>query len=332
MNLLVNLPRGFYHTPALEPVFARLASLGDVRRASHDTPEQIGPDLAWADAALMWSWPKLLPPLLDRAPRLRFVGHIDLSQSAARVALDRGLAISVGRSGFSPAVAEMALALILAALRKTSDYHAAMRRGDETWVRSFPDDIDPLERELSGRPVGIIGFGRVGRRLAELLQPFDGAIRAYDPFVLPHVARAAGVELAPLDALIAGSDVVVLSAASNAEGGGHLIGRGQIDACRRDAVFVNVARAALVDTAALVDRLRRGDLTAAVDVFDAEPLPLDHPLRGLPNAYLTPHRGGGLMASVTRILNGLIDDLARFEAGEPLAFPLTQNMLSALDQ
>ncbi|MGV3613795.1 MAG: NAD(P)-dependent oxidoreductase [Fimbriimonas sp.] len=330
LRLLVNLPPGFYRTPEVQPILARLNALGEVRRTSHNAALEIAGDLAWADAVLMWSWPALTEELLNEAPNLRFAAHLDLSQHAARVALARKLPVSVGRSAFSPAVAEMALGLILTSLRRVSTYHERMRGGSEAWVASFPDDIDPRERELTGRPLGIVGFGRVGRRLAELLEPFRVELRVVDPFVPSDALGRFGAKGVDLATLVRECDVIVLCAASN-EGTKALIGREEIDAMRQDAVFVNVARAALVDTDALVARLHRGDLVAPVDVFDQEPLPADHPLRTAPNALLTPHRAGGTMASVDRILSGLIDDLERFLKGEPLRQPLTEAMVAALD-
>lgn len=330
VRLLVNLPDGFYRVRALRPFFRELTRFATVRRRSHNTAGEIAGDLAWADVVLMWSWPKLLPGLLDRAPRLRMAAHLDISQQAAKVALERGLPVSVARGAFSPAVAEMAMALLLCVLRRVSDYHAAMRRGDERWVRSFPDDIDPLERRLAGLPVGLIGFGRIGRHLSGLLRPFDCPVRAYDPFVDAAVMQQHGVRKASLAEVISRSDAVVLCAPCN-PGTRHLLGGRQIASLRRNAVLVNVARAALVDTDALIGRLRRGDLYAAIDVFDQEPLPADHPLRTLPNAYLTPHRAGGVISSVCAILRSLIDDIRAFLAGRPISSPLTAAMLPALD-
>jgi phosphoglycerate dehydrogenase-like enzyme len=330
INLLVNLPGGFYKTAALKPIFARLNGFANVRRRSYNTAEEIGKDLAWADAVLMWSWPKLMPDLLDAAPKLKFAAQLDISQSAAKVALERGFPVSQGRSAWSPAVAEMALTLTLAVLRKTSDYHARMRVAKETWVGSFPDSIDPLERQLTGRPVAIVGFGQIGRRLRELLAPFGGEVRAVDPFVTPEAMQQQNVLKADLLGAIKASDVVVICAASNA-GTKHLIGAREIRAFRKNAVLVNCARAALVDTDALVARLKKGDMFAAVDVFDQEPLAKNHPLRKLPNAYLTPHRAGGVMASVERILTYLIDDLEAHLAGKPRKYALTEAMVGALD-
>ena len=221
---------------------------------------------------------------LDEAPQLGYAGHLDIRQEGARIALKRGLPVSISRHGFSPAVAEMALTLILGTLRRTSDYHAQMRGGTETWFQNLPADINLRERELTGRAVG----------------------------------------------MISASEVVVLCAAPNA-GTRHLLGPDQIARFRENAVFVNVARAALVDTEALVERLGRGDLFAALDVFDREPLEKDSPLRVLPNAYLNPHRAGGVMASVRRILHDLIDDLEASLAGNSRKYALTEKMLPRLD-
>jgi len=96
-------------------------------------------------------------------------------------------------------------------------------------------------------------------------------------------------------------------------------------------VLVNVARAALVDTGALVDRLRRGDLYAAIDVFDKEPLEADSPLRDIPNAFLTPHRAGGILASVQRTVSWLADDLEAHLAGRPRTYALVEAMVPSLD-
>ncbi len=326
MHLLINLPPTFFTTPSLQPHFARLERLAEVRKTSHDTQEQLAPDLARAEAVLVWAWPNLDDALLAQAPALRFVGQINTTQTTVRACLKRGIAISEVRHCWSPAVAEMALALILCGLRRVSDYHAAMRRAGEKWVEHFPADIDPLERELTGRPVGIVGFGGIGQRLAELLQPFHVTLRIYDPYLPEAVARRYGAQQVALHELIGASDVVVLCAANNPDAR-HLLGPQEIAALRPNAILVNVGRAMLVDMAALEERLRRGDLIAMLDVFDHEPLEADSPLRVLPNAYLTPHRAGGLLSSVERALTMLTDDLEAFLNGRERRYAVTEAML-----
>jgi phosphoglycerate dehydrogenase-like enzyme len=330
MNLLVNLPPTFYSQKELAPSWERLAKLGSVRQTSHNTPDEICADLAWADHILMWSWPVLDEALLDKTGKLGYAGHIDISQKGARVELERGIAVSVSRSGFSPAVAEMALGLILNGLRRISDYHSAMRAGTEKWVEVFPSDIDPLERELTGLTVGIVGLGQVGRRLAHFLQAFDVKLKVVDPFVPDAVVRNFEAERLDLDAMLPQCDVVVLCAASN-DGTSRLLNEARINALKAHALLVNVARAALVDYAALERRMKKGDLFAAIDVFDQEPLPVDSPLRNLPGLCLTPHRAGGLIASVMRNINWLIDDFEAHLKGEPRKYVLTEAMIPSLD-
>lgn len=330
---LVNLPSGFFTAPELIDLWQRLGRrVGEqnVRSTSHDTPEQIATDLAWAEAVLMWSWPKLDEALLVQAPDLRFAGHIDLVQPAAEAELKHGLSVAHARGGWSPAVAEMALGLMLTALRGLSGYHAAMRSGTEAWAANLPDDFPSVERELTGRTVSIVGLGRVGRRLAELLAPFHVTLKVHDPYLSDEVLAEFNAERCEVLPMAAACDVLVLCAANN-PGTAHLIDAEVIAAMPPHAILINVARAALVDTDALVARLAHGDLIAALDVFETEPLAADHPLRALPNALLTPHRAGGLRASVKRCIADLIEDFERHLNGQPLARPVTEAMIPALD-
>jgi phosphoglycerate dehydrogenase-like enzyme len=331
MNILVNLPTGFFSHAALKPQFDRLTRMGELRCTSHNTADEIRGDLAWAQAVIMWSWPKLTTDLLDAAPGLKYRGHIDIDRTAAEIALKRTTPISQSRGGWSPSVSEMALTLILACLRRTSEYHHDMRDGREPWVRDFPTDIDPRERQLTGRSVGIVGFGRIGRRLAGLLQPFHVQLKVCDPYVGDDALAPFNAARVTIDQLCEQAEIVVLCAAAN-DGTTHLINRDRIRRLRPNAVLINVARAALVDTEALVERLKQGDLIAAVDVFDVEPLPADSPLRRLPNLYLTPHRAGGVIESVERCVAWLIDDLEAVLQGKPQRNPLLAAMLPALDQ
>ncbi|MBC8103440.1 MAG: hypothetical protein H7Z41_12755 [Cytophagales bacterium] len=331
MHLLVNLPPGFFSASQLVPTFARLDTLAEtVTKTSCNNAVEILPYLREADAVLMWSWPKLTPALLDQCPRLGFSANLDISQQGARVLLERGIPVSVSRRGFSPAVAEMALTLLLATLRRTSGYHAALWAGTETWVSRFPEEIPAEERQLTGRRVGIIGFGAIGQRLAELLVPFHCEIAVHDPFLPDGVAERFGVRNGSVDDLVRHSEALVVCAAANA-GTRHVLEAGHLEALLPGTVLVNVSRAALVDSDALLARLQRGDLFAALDVFDQEPLPADSPLRVLPNVYLTPHRAGGIWESVVRIVDYLADDLQAFAQGKELRHALAESQISSLD-
>lgn len=329
-TLLVNLLPGFFEYAPLAAQFARLRERFVVRTASCNTQEEIRPHLKGVDAVLMWSWPVLTEELLDENPQLRISANLDVAQRGAKLLLERGTPVSCAKRAFSPAVAEMALTLILATLRRTSTFHSQMWRGEEPWVNAFPEEIDIHERQLTGRSVGIIGFGGIGQRLAELLAPFHCRVRAYDPFLPPEVASKFGAELTSLDALFEQSEIVVCCAAAN-EGSSHLVTKAHIEKLAPHSVFVNVSRAALIDYGALLARLERGDLFAALDVFEKEPLALDSAFRKLPNAYLTPHRAGGITESVQRLFSMLVDDLEAHFDGKPIKHAVTERMIPSLD-
>ncbi len=327
MRLLINLPPTFFTHPQLRPFFARFEALAtEIRYTSHDTTEDLMRDLPWAEALFMWAYPPLDEAELERCPDLKFVGQLNTTQAYVKAFLAKGIAHSEVRHCWSPAVAELALILILTGLRRTSAYHCAMRTGTEHWLINFPADIDPLERQLTGRAVGVIGFGAIGQRLAQLLAPFDVTLRVADPFLPAEIAARYNAQIVSVDDLIRTSEVVVLCAANN-PGARHVIGAPEIAALRPNAVLVNVGRSMLVDMDALQQRLAQGGLIAMLDVFDQEPLALDSPLRSLPNAFLTPHVGGGIMASVERALTMLGDDLEAFINGKPRKYAITASML-----
>jgi D-3-phosphoglycerate dehydrogenase len=337
MNLLINLPKTFFTVPQLADRWAKLGKLGENRHTSHDTPEQIMADLKWAEAVIMWSWPFFTDQMLAQTPKLKFVGQINSARTTVQACLGRGIAISETRHCWSPAVAEMALTLMLAGLRRTSDYHAAMRAGTEQWVADMPADVDVSERQLTGLTVGLVGFGGIGRRLAELLKPFHVNLLTHDPYVPASVAEGLGARLASVAEIAGSADVVVLCATgkepkpagrqAESEKIQYVFPAEAINAMRPMSVLVNISRASLVDMDALSVRLAKGDLIAMLDVFSAEPLPKDSPLRSLPNTYLTPHRAGGLMQSVERAIDWLSGDLMSFLENKPRKYGVTEAML-----
>jgi phosphoglycerate dehydrogenase-like enzyme len=205
-----------------------------------------------------------------------------------------------------------------------------MRDGTEAWLKDIPADIDPEERQLAGRKVGVVGFGRIGQRLAELMAPFAVDLVVYDPYIPETVLQKYGAARVDTTLELANrSEVIVLCAANN-EGSRHLIGREEIAALRPGCILVNVGRSSLMDMDALVERLGKGDITAMLDVFDIEPLEMDSSLRSLPNAFLTPHRGGGIMESITRSLALLTDDLEAVLEGREQKYALTESMMVSL--
>ncbi|MFO0911963.1 MAG: D-glycerate dehydrogenase [Pirellulales bacterium] len=223
--------------------------------------------------------------MMDRLPQLRTISnfgvgidHIDVA--AAR---ERGITVSNTPGVLDGAVADLAMTLLLAAARNL----AAMTRYYAQWFAGPPQV--QLGSDLEHQTLGIVGLGRIGGRVARRAQAF-GMRTIY------HNRRRsaeAGTELEymTLDQLLSESDFVMLTLPLTEETRG-LIGRAELQRMKPTAQLINVARGAIVDTAALMEALSAGWIAgAALDVTEPEPLPERHPLREMPNVFLTPHLG-----------------------------------------
>jgi D-3-phosphoglycerate dehydrogenase len=204
------------------------------------------------------------------------------------------------------AVAEMAVALLLAASRHLVAADADVRSGN-----MFRDGSIPYQRfrgaEIAGRTAGLVGLGAVGRALRWRLTGLGLRVIAYDPY--HDEARHS------LDDLLAEADIVSLHAPVTEDTAG-MIGAKQFGAMRDGVVFINTARAQLHDTDALVDALRAGKVAAAgLDHFAGEWLPTDHPLTGMSNVVLTPHIGGATWDTEARQAQMVADDLEALLGG-----------------
>jgi phosphoglycerate dehydrogenase-like enzyme len=267
--------------------------------------------------------------LLDRAPRLKLIGELEGDRFANRIDVEaaraRGIHVVDTTHGSSLPVAEWALGLMLIGLRNAGAQFRRLIGGDE--FRRSHDDPGFRLGELTDRSVGLIGFGHIGRRLVELLQPFRCSVTVFDPYVPKEVALALHVELAPLERVMAEPDVVVCTAPLTPRTR-RMIGASELDLLKPDAVFVNVSRGAIVDPDALIERASRGDIRVCIDVFDPEPIPAGSPIRDLPNVFLSPHIAGVTAACRPRFFSFMVDELERVRAGHDTLFDLTPATLA----
>lgn len=262
-----------------------------------------------------WGCPRLDATALDAVPGLRAVLHSagSVKGFVTPEVWRRGIAVSSAAAANAVPVAEYTLAMILLAGKDVLGARDRLRTG-----RVFPGwEIVPGIGN-HGRRVGVVGASRIGRRLLELLRPFDLRPGLTDPYLDEASAAALGVPLLPLDELLRGSDIVTLHAPATPRTH-HLIGRRELALMPDRAVLINTARGHLVDHRALTDELRAGRLTAVLDVTDPEPLPPDSPLYDLPNAFVTPHLAGSQGNEVARLGRTVAEEAARFVAGEPPA-------------
>ena len=315
-------------SPAAEE---RLASFGKVVAPGPGelTPETLPRLVESASAALTgWGTPPITAALLDRRPELKLLSH-----SAGSVRrLVPGEAIENGRLKVShvaihiaEAVAEFVLAQTLSILREPHLLDAGMKAGEP----GLELRRRHLGRLLGSLTVGLVGAGYVGRLVIRLLKAFDARVQVYDPFLALERAEELGVELVSLDTVLSTSDIVSLHAPVLPETR-QMIGPEHLRRLRDGAIFINTARSALVDEAALLAALKENRVIAAIDVFDTEPLPADSPFRSLPNAMLSPHAAGHTADSHKRQGATAVEEIGRFLRGEPLHHAVTTAMLSTM--
>lgn len=220
--------------------------------------------------------------ILTGATRLQAIARcgVGVDNLDHEAAAERGIAIHSTPEPPAEAVAELTLAGILSLLRRLPAADRAMRAG--RWRK-------PMGRLLRGRTVGLVGLGRVGKRLVELLTPFSCRLLATDPMPDEWFAERHDVHFVDLDRLLAEADIVSLHLAPPKDGA-TLLDRERLSRLAPAAILVNTARGGLVDEAALYDLLAAGKLAGAfLDVFADEPY--DGPLRELPQVLLSPHIG-----------------------------------------
>ena len=277
---------------------------------------------------------KLTPRLLAAAPRLRWVQaptasleHYIFPELAAHPCVLTNM-----RGLFSDVIADQVMGYVLCFARNLHVYvlQAAAGKwapvGGEAARVAFAsgpgtvNDIDRAHRHLGGATLGVVGLGAIGREVARRAAAFGMRVVAVDPRPADVPREVAAVWLVEeLPRLLAESEYVVIAAPHTPRSAG-MFGREQLRQMRRDAVLINIGRGALVALDDLVAALDAGELAgAALDVFETEPLPPDHPLWRMPGrVILTPHVAGYSPLIAGRHLDVLLDNVGRFARGEPL--------------
>ncbi len=230
-----------------------------------------------------------------------------------RRCFERGIRVLSAAPAFAGAVAEMALGLALSSSRDIVVGDRVMRARDERWL-SAAGDIDTFL--LSGKRVGFVGFGNIGKRLRALLEPFGCPMCAYDPWLTDVSLREERVEPIELERLLGTSQVIFVLATPTTENQA-MLSRDLLELIRPGSVLVLVSRAHVVDFEALTELVLAGRFRAAIDVFPAEPLEPDHPIRDAPGAVLSPHRAGLVAEALRDIGRRVVDDLEALVRGLP---------------
>ncbi|MBM3987522.1 MAG: phosphoglycerate dehydrogenase [Planctomycetes bacterium] len=240
-----------------------------------------------ADALVVRSATKVTRAVLDAAPQLRVVGRAGVGVDNVDVdaATARGVVVMNAPAGNTTTTAELTVALMLALARNVTRGDRAVRAGEWKLRGKLSGS------EISGKTLGVVGLGRIGRVVASRGLGLAMKVVAYDPYLAGERSPLEGVELLPLDELLARADFVTLHIPYSDETR-HILSRERIFAMKPGARLVNCARGGLVDEQALADALAQGRLKgAALDVFESEPPSKDHPLLSRDDVILTPHLG-----------------------------------------
>jgi D-3-phosphoglycerate dehydrogenase / 2-oxoglutarate reductase len=295
----------------------------------YTTETEVAQHLADADGLLI-IYAHIGELALSHLPKLKVIVRtgIGLDPIDLEAATVHGVCVANVPDYCVPEVSDHALALILACGRKLFPLDRAVHEG--TW-----DSIHtakPLVR-LEGQTVGIVGFGRIGRRLARLAKGVGFVVVAHDPFISPEQIAAAGTEPVTMDDLLARSDYVSLNCPLTAQTR-HLMGSQQLRRMKPTAHLINTSRGGVVDEQALIEALREQRLAgAALDVLEKEPPASDSPLLAMPNVILTPHAAYYSELSYPELRRRSAQEVARVLAGfypRSLANPGVKQRLRAL--
>ncbi|HTY16129.1 MAG TPA: phosphoglycerate dehydrogenase [Myxococcota bacterium] len=239
-----------------------------------------------AEGLVIRSGTKVTRAVLEAAEKLRVVGRagIGVDNVDVAAATERGVVVVNTPSGNNVTTAEHAIALLVSLARHVPQATASMKQGK--WEKSAFTGT-----ELCDRTLGVIGLGNIGRVVARLAQGLGMRVVGYDPHLPGDVAGKLDVDLVPLDDLLTRADAITVHVPKTKETTG-LLGAAAFAKCRRGVLVINAARGGIVDEKALLAALESGQVGgAALDVFEQEPPPADHPLVRHPRVVCTPHLG-----------------------------------------
>ncbi len=282
---------------------------------------------ALADAEVLftgWGCPPVDEQVLRDAPALRAVVHAagSVKHHVTDACWRRGIEVSSAAAANALPVAEYTVAAILLSNKRIPSIEARYRRDrtQQDWQGQFPWLGNYRRR------IGVVGASRIGRRVVELLRPFDFDVLVADPYLGEAEAAELGVTPMSLDDLARTSHVVSLHAPELPETR-HLMDARRLALMPTGATLINTSRGSLVDTDALVAELQRERLHAVLDVTDPDVLPTDSPLFTAPNLVLTPHIAGSLGNELSRMTAQALDELDRLAHGLPLAHRVLPEVL-----
>ena len=252
--------------------------------------------------------------LINRLPKLRMLGMTGARNASldSAACTARGVVVcnTVGGGNTEAATAELALGLLVAAARAIPAGDANIRAG------KFQEGV-PVGHALAGKTLGVIGLGRLGSHMARYGRALNMNLLAWSQNMTPDKAQAAGAAMVSKEELLSRSDAVSIHLVLSDRTRG-LIGAADIARMKPGAILINTSRGPIVDEKALIEAVQARRIVAALDVFDREPLPANHPLRTAPNVVMTPHLGYGVQETWQGFYPQSLENALAFLDGKPV--------------
>ncbi|MBY5825821.1 hydroxyacid dehydrogenase [Rhizobium leguminosarum] len=300
----------------MEPsVRAKLEKLGEVvlsedRQMPAEQVEELLPD-----TVLIFGQTDMPKERLDRAPKLKAIINVEsnfIPNIDYQACVERGIWVITPASAFASPVAEASLGMALDLARGFTWADRDFRAGSEKYGLAGNEGVF----RFAGAPVGIVGFGDLGKQLRELIRPFKNVVRVFDPWLPAEIMERLDCAPSTLDEVFKESRVVFVFASVTSDNEAF-IGRREFGLMQPGSAFLLMSRAAVVDFPAMLDAVRSGHITAATDVFPVEPVAADDPIREIPGLLLSAHRTGGTRDAFYEIGSMAVADAELIMKGLP---------------
>ncbi|SMC88406.1 hydroxyacid dehydrogenase [Rhizobium sp. RU36D] len=315
----------------MEPaVKARLEALGDVIVSEHRPMSADEVERYLPNTVLIFGQTDMPKERLDKAPGLKAIINVEsnfLPNIDYQACVERGIWVITPASAFASPVAEASLAMALDLARGITAADRDFRQGTERY--GLEGNANTFR--FAGAPVGIIGFGDLGRELRELIRPFKNKVRVLDPWLPNEIVERLDCQPSTLEEVLRESQVVFVFASVTLQNQGF-IGKNEFAMMRPGAAFLLMSRAALVDFSAMIEAAESGHIKVATDVFPEEPVAADDPVRKVSGILLSAHRTGGTRDAFYALGSMAVADAELIMKGLPprlcrRADPATASML-----
>jgi phosphoglycerate dehydrogenase-like enzyme len=307
---------GYFAPDILAEITKRVPHGFEFTAVKDDSREELLRVIKDADFFMGFGDWKIDASVLKLAPRLKFIQKwgIGVDKYDLNALREAGIPIAITAGVNSVAVAELALALMLAASRRVVLLDRTTREG-----KFCKTELRMSSFELHGKTVGIIGLGNIGTRVAKRVLAFEPKEVLYYDIVRKEAAeRDLGVRLVPRDELLRNADIITLHVPLD-DSTRRMISAPELGMMKKTAIVINTCRGGVVDEQALFEALRDHRILAAgIDVFEKEPTTAAHPLFALDNVVVTPHAAGATYENVCNVAQHCFDNIVRFVEGKPL--------------